>query len=326
MTAGAVLEIDIRLGPSDRAAALRADALAGLTRTPKTLPPKWHYDERGSELFSAITRLPEYYLTRRERSILIARAGEIAAATGADTLVELGSGTSEKTRLLLDALTASGSLAHFVAVDVSEDVLRESVGEIAREYPGLDVTAIVGDIEQHLHPLPPGRRRLVAFLGSSIGNFAPGPRGGFLRRLRATLDSGDALLLGSDLVKEPARLEAAYNDTAGVTPQFSKNVLLVLNRELGADFDPRTFDHVATWDADNEWISIRLRSRVDQTVRVADLELDVAFAAGEELHTEISAKFRRSSVEGELAAAGFRLAEWWMDPAGDFALSLSVAE
>jgi L-histidine N-alpha-methyltransferase len=320
-----VLHIDVHLGPDHRASALRADALLGLTRTPKELPPKWHYDERGSELFTAITRLPEYYLTRRERSILVEQAAEIAQLTRAATLIELGAGTSEKTRLLLDALLAAGSLRRFVAVDVSEDALRESAERLTREYPAVEIVGVVGDIEQDLDRLPGAGPRLVVFLGSSIGNFPPSNRADFLRDLGRGLAPGDWFLLGTDLVKDVARLEAAYNDAAGVTAEFSTNVLHVLNRELGADFDPTRFRHVARWNADEEWIEIGLESLEEQLVHVAALDLDVPFGHGEEMRTEISAKFRREGVEAELRAAGFEPRRWWTDPDRDFALSLSAA-
>jgi L-histidine N-alpha-methyltransferase len=320
-----VLHIDVHLGRDHRAAALRADALLGLTRTPKELPPKWHYDERGSELFTAITRLPEYYLTRRERSILVERVAEIAELTRAETLVELGAGTSEKTRLLLDSLLAAGSLRRFVAVDVSEDALRESAGRLAFEYPGVEIVAVVGDIEHHLDRLPGGGRRLVAFLGSSVGNFPPSNRADLLRDLRRGLAPGDWYLMGTDLVKDVARLEAAYDDAGGVTAEFSKNVLHVLNGELGANFDVSRFRHVARWNADDEWIEIGLVSLEEQLVHVAALDLDVPFATGEEMRTEISSKFRPEGVEAELLAAGFEVRRWWTDPDRDFALSLSLA-
>jgi L-histidine N-alpha-methyltransferase len=300
------------------------DVQAGLTATPKTLPPKYFYDARGSELFDEITRLPEYYPTRTERAILDRHAPAIAAATEAETLIELGSGTSEKTRLLLRALTAFGSLRRFVPFDVDPAVLKDASAAVAAEFPGLKVEPIVGDFEKHLGTLPAGRRRLLAFLGSTIGNLDPEQRAVFLGSVRSTLAPGDSFLLGTDLVKSPHRLVAAYDDAAGVTAQFDKNVLDVVNRDLGADFDPDEFDHVAVWDAENEWIEMRLRSRQEQVVRVAALDLVVRFARGEELRTEISAKFRRDRVEAELAAAGLRLTSWWTDPDGDFALSLSV--
>jgi L-histidine N-alpha-methyltransferase len=312
------------LTDADPAAELRADVLAGLTATPRTLPPRWFYDERGSELFDRITRLPEYYPTRAERAILAARAPEIAAATGAEVLVELGSGTSEKTRLLLSALRDGGTLRRFVPFDVDPSVLRAAGAALEDEYPGLPVDAVVGDFTRHLGELPRGGRRLVAFLGSTIGNLEPAPRAEFLASVAATLGPGDAFLLGTDLVKDPTRLVRAYDDAEGVTAEFNRNVLAVLDRELKADFDPQAFDHVALWDAEQEWIEMRLRSRTDQVVTIAALDLQLPFAAGEDVRTEVSAKFRRDGVAAELAAAGLELAHWWTDDAGDFALSLST--
>jgi L-histidine N-alpha-methyltransferase len=315
--------VDVYLAPDAMVRALEADVRTGLTATPKSLPPKWFYDERGSELFEEITRLPEYYPTRTERSILEVHAADVAARTGADTLVELGSGTSEKTRLLLDALASTGTLRRFVPFDVSESTLRGAASAIEREYDGIEVHAVVGDFEHHLELLPRGGTRVIAFLGSTIGNLAPGPRAIFLRTIAAGLEPGDALLLGTDLVKDVARLEAAYDDAAGVTAEFNRNVLRVLNRELDADFDVDAFAHVARFDADAEWIEMRLRAQGRQRVAIRRLGLDVRFDDGEELRTEISAKFRRGGVEHELAAAGLDLADWWTDPAGDFAVSLS---
>jgi L-histidine Nalpha-methyltransferase len=303
---------------------LRADARAGLTASPKALPPKWFYDEEGCRLFDEITRLPEYYPTRSERVILARHAADIAARTSADTLVELGSGTSEKTRLLLDALSARGSLRRFVPFDVSEPTLRDAASAIEVEYPGVDVHAVVGDFERHLDRVPGGGTRLVAFLGSTIGNLDPDGRARFYRSIAAGLAPDDALLLGTDLVKDTRRLEAAYDDAAGVTAAFNRNVLSVLNRELAADFAPERFAHVARWNPVEEWIEMRLRSEATQTVHVDELDLEVEFAGGEEMRTEISAKFRRERVEAELAAAGLAVAAWWTDPEGDFALSLSI--
>lgn len=300
------MQLTYHLGPDDAAEALRADALAGLTATPKELPPRWFYDERGSELFDRITRLPEYYPTRTERSILDARAGEIAAAAGADVLVELGSGTSEKTRLLLTALREAGTLRRFVPFDVDPSVLRLAGAALTEEYPGLEVDGVVGDFTRHLGELPTDGRRMVAFLGSTIGNLAPAERAAFLADLAATLQPGDSFLLGTDLVKDPGRLVRAYDDAEGVTAEFNRNVLLVLNRELKADFDPESFDHVALWDAEHEWIEMRLRSARDQQVNVAALDLGVPFAAGEEMRTEISAKFRRPGSSASWPRRGWR--------------------
>lgn len=318
------VRVDVHLTPVDLHRALTDDARRGLTSTPKDVPPKWFYDDRGSQLFDEITRLDEYYPTRAERSILVARADEIAAASGADTLVELGSGTSEKTRLLLDALARSGQLRRFVPFDVSETTLRDAAQAIAAEHPSIDVHAVVGDFERHLHELPRGGRRLIAFLGGTIGNLPPDTRAKFLAEIAADLEPGDAFLLGTDLVKDVDRLIAAYDDAAGVTAAFNRNVLSVLNRELGADFDPESFAHVAKWDAESEWIEMWLRSEPAQSVKVPELDLVVEFAAGEEMRTEISAKFRRDGITAELATAGLTLQHWWTDQAGDFALSLST--
>ncbi|CAM5680183.1 Histidine N-alpha-methyltransferase OS=Streptomyces alboniger OX=132473 GN=egtD PE=3 SV=1 [Streptomyces alboniger] len=303
-------------------AALRADVLQGLTDSPKALPPKWFYDAHGSDLFEQITELPEYYPTRAEREILIARSGEIAAATGARTLIELGSGSSEKTRHLIEALT---DLHTYVPVDVSESALTQAGHALITERPGLHVHALIADFTARLTlPETPGPR-LVAFLGGTIGNLLPAERAAFLSSVRALLSPGDALLLGTDLVKDEKVLVRAYDDAAGVTAAFNKNVLTVVNRELGADFDPGAFDHVALWDAENNWIEMRLRSRTAQTVKVPALDLAVDFAIGEELRTEISAKFREGGVRTELARSGLELTHWWTDREGRFALSLSVA-
>ncbi|WP_327293917.1 MULTISPECIES: L-histidine N(alpha)-methyltransferase [unclassified Streptomyces] len=301
-------------------AALRADVLQGLTRTPKTLPPKWFYDARGSELFEQITALPEYYPTRAEREILLARAGDIADATGARTLIELGSGSSEKTRHLLDALPA---LEMYIPVDVSGSALTAAADALLAERPGLAVHALIADFTRELAlPAAPGPR-LVVFLGGTIGNLLPPERATFLRSVRSLLEPGDHLLLGTDLVKDASVLVPAYDDAAGVTAAFNKNVLSVIDRELGADFDPDAFDHVAVWDSENEWIEMRLRARGAFTVKIPELDLAVPFEAGEEMRTEVSAKFRQERVRAELDAAGLSLRHWWTDSGGRFALSLS---
>lgn len=304
-------------------AALRADVLSGLSRRPKSLPPKWFYDAHGSDLFEEITRLAEYYPTRAEREILIAHAADIAAASGARTLIELGSGSSEKTRHLLDALPA---LHTYVPVDVSESALTGAAEALLAERPGLSVHALIADFTQVLElPDSPGPR-LVAFLGGTLGNLLPDERATFLKSVRARLAPGDSLLLGTDLVKDEATLVAAYDDSAGVTAAFNKNVLTVVDRELGADFQLDDFDHVAVWDPDHEWIEMRLRARRALTAKIRELDLVVSFEAGEELRTEVSAKFRQEGVRDELAAAGLQLAQWWTDSAGRFALSLATAD
>ena len=318
------IQIDRRLPERFFEASLRADVLAGLTATPKTLPPKWFYDERGSELFDKITRLDEYYPTRAEREILAAAAAEIAATARAAALVELGSGTADKTRLLLDALRDTRALRRYVPVDVSEAALIVACRRVLDGYPGLAVHAVVSDFEEHLGLPEGGGPRLVAFLGGTIGNLLPAQRATFLRSVRARLADGDALLLGTDLVKDPAVLVAAYDDAAGVTAAFNKNILSVLNAELGADFDSDAFDHVALWDPAAEWIEMRLRSAEDQQVRLPAIGLTVHFGEGEEMRTEVSAKFRREGVQAELAAAGLEMRSWWTDEAARFGLSLSV--
>ncbi|MEO3779308.1 L-histidine N(alpha)-methyltransferase [Micromonospora sp. B11E3] len=316
--------LEIQLEEWDLDRRLREDVQAGLTARPKWLPPRWFYDARGSELFEEITRLPEYYPTRAERSILAERAGEIAELTGAKTLIELGSGSSEKTRLLLDAFTRRGGLGTFVPLDVSVSALRQSTERIAADYPGLRVRGIVGDFTHHLDRLPAGGRRLVVFLGGTIGNLLPTERVRFLAAMRAALEPGDWLLVGTDLVKDPAVIVPAYDDAAGVTAEFNRNVLRMINRELGADFDPEAFAHVALWDPEREWIEMRLRAERPMRVRV--LDIDVEFAAGEDLRTEVSAKFRPEGIAEELASAGFAGHAFWADADGLFGVTLARAD
>jgi len=317
------ITIDRHLTDDDLAKTLRAEVRDGLTATPKTLPPKWFYDAHGSELFERITRLDEYYPTRAERAILTARAAEIATLSGARTLLELGAGSGEKTRLLLDALRAGGTLARYAPVDVSGEFLVGAAERIAADHPGLDVHAVVADFGRHLDLLPTAGPRLIAFLGGTIGNFEADERAAFLAELHATMAPDDTLLLGTDLVKDTGRLVRAYDDAQGVTAAFNRNVLRVLNTELDADFDPAAFAHVAAWDPVHERIEMRLRSRAAQRIRVGALDLDVRFAPGEELRTETSAKFRTDGLRDELAAAGLCGTASWTDPDGDFALTLA---
>ncbi|MBB5165075.1 L-histidine N(alpha)-methyltransferase [Mycobacterium sp. AZCC_0083] len=318
------LSLSNYLAADSAADALRRDVRDGLTCTPKSLPPKWFYDSVGSDLFDQITRLPEYYPTRAEAEILRARAADIAAASGADTLVELGSGTSEKTRILLDALRDGGSLRRFIPFDVDASVLESAGAAIGEEYPGIEIDAVCGDFEEHLGKIPHVGRRLVIFLGSTIGNLTTEPRAEFLAALADNLEPGDGLLLGTDLVKDVDRIVRAYDDGAGVTAQFNKNVLAVVNREVDADFDLDAFDHVARWNVDEERIEMWLRASTQQRVRVGGLDMSVDFAAGEEMLTEVSCKFRADAVAAELAAVGLRRTNWWTDQAGDFGLSLAV--
>jgi L-histidine Nalpha-methyltransferase len=313
----------VQAHPDQYLDALRADVRAGLTATSKTLPPKYFYDAQGSKLFDEITRLPEYYLTRAETSILEQRAPVIAGLTRCESLVELGSGTSAKTRLLLRALLDGGTLREFVPFDVDPAVLASASDALTDEYPGLRIAPFVGDFERDLGAIPAGGRRSVAFIGSTIGNLEPEARAAFLGQVGAALRPGDTFLLGIDLVKDVGRLLDAYNDAAGVTAEFNRNVLLVVNRELDADFRVEEFEHVALWDAEHEWIEMRLRAAREQQVTIRDLDLVVSFAAGEELRTEISAKFRRSGIEAELAAVGLRTLRFWTDRRGDFGLLLA---
>jgi L-histidine N-alpha-methyltransferase len=303
---------------------LAEDVLDGLTRPFKELPPKHFYDAHGAQLFDRICELPEYYPTRCERTILTERAEEIAELTGAVELVELGSGTAAKTRVLLDALSAAGTLERYVPVDVTESMVRECAEELTAEYPGLQVHGVIGDFERHLQHVPPADGpRIVAFLGGTIGNFPPGSRRRFLREISRLLGPGDHLLMGTDLVKDPQVLEAAYDDSQGVTAAFNRNVLRVLNRELQADFDLDDFDHVALFDTENEWIEMRLRARREVRAVVGGLDLPVHFEEGEELRTEISAKFTPERLQGDLGAAGLELVSWLTDPDELFALTLS---
>jgi len=318
------IEIEVHLSADGRAR-MAHEVRLGLKADPKELAPKYFYDERGSQLFERITELPEYYPTRAERSILAERSAEIVAAAGEPgTLVELGSGSAAKTRHLLGAMRDAGCLSTYVPVDISAKITHETAEALVEEYPGLAVRGLVCDFEHDLERIPNGGGgRLVAFLGGTIGNLHPDARLEFLTGLAALLEPGDRFLLGTDLVKERSRLEAAYDDSAGVTAEFNKNVLLVLNRELGGDFDPARFEHVARYDAEAARMDIRLRSLTEQTVRLDGLDLTVRFAAGEEMRTEISAKFTRPRLEAIYREAGLRPAGWFTDAAGDYALSLA---
>lgn len=313
---------------------LRSDVTVGLSSNPKELPPKWFYDDHGSELFDQITRLDEYYPTRREREILEREASAVVTASGADCLVELGSGTSTKTRILLDAFAGADQLRRYVPFDNSEATLRSAAGELAAAYPGLRIHGVVGDFEHHLAHLPlqptgspPDAARrapaMVMLLGGTIGNFAPEKRPAFLDAVAGAMQPGDTFLLGTDLVKNVDRLQAAYNDIAGVTARFNLNVLSVLNRRLGADFNLDAFEHEAVFDSDNEWIEMRLYSKQTQTAHIPALEMTVEFVAGERMRTEISAKFRPERIADELDRAGFAIEQTWTDGAGDYALTLA---
>ncbi len=300
---------------------LADDVRAGLTRARKVLPPKYFYDSRGSELFDRITSLPEYYPSRAEREILNRRAPEIVAESDARELVELGSGTASKTRALLYAMAGAGSLHRYVPFDVDESMVKRCAQELVELYPGLVVHGVVGDFERDLGHIPAGEHRLLAFLGGTVGNLYPAERAAFLRRVRRLMGPSDRLLIGTDLVKDRHVLEAAYNDSEGVTAEFNRNVLRVVNQGLDADFDPEAFEHVAFFDEANSWIEMRLRSNGAQTVRIDGVNLEVTFEDGEELRTEISAKFTREAVERELFAAGLGLDGFHTDEGALFGLA-----
>ncbi|HEY5942934.1 MAG TPA: L-histidine N(alpha)-methyltransferase [Solirubrobacterales bacterium] len=318
------IAIDVHLD-ADAAAKMADDVRAGLCVYPKEVAPKYFYDDRGSRLFEQITELPEYYPTRAEREILEQRSSEIHATAGCpSTLIELGSGSAAKTRHLLSAMRACDSLETYVPVDISEEITARTAAELVEEYPGLDVHGLVCDFEQHLERVPHGTdKRMIAFLGGTIGNLYPRQRHAFLERIAALLGPDDHLLLGTDLIKDRDRLEAAYDDSAGITAEFNKNVLAVLNNQLGADFDLDCFEHVARYDEEAERMDIRLRSTADQEVRLDGLDLEISFAVGEEMRTEISTKFTRERLEDVYAGAGLELRGWFTDAAGDYALSLA---
>jgi L-histidine N-alpha-methyltransferase len=323
-----VLELDRVLVESHLAEGeertLADDVLDGLTRPFKELPPKHFYDAYGAELFDRICELPEYYPTRCERAILEERAAEIVELTGATELVELGSGTAAKSRILLRAMETAGTLDRYVPIDVTESMVRECAESLVEEFGSLRVHGIVGDFERHLDRVPePEGSRVVAFLGGTIGNFTPGSRRRFLRSLASLLGPDGRLLLGTDLVKDVGTLEAAYDDSEGVTAEFNRNVLRVVNRELDADFAIDAFEHVAFFDREREWIEMRLRARRPQRVTIRRLGIVITFAAGEELRTEISAKFTRERLDRDLAAAGLAVEEQFVDAGGLFALTLA---
>ncbi len=317
------IAVDVHLPPGGPLSGMAADVRAGLTKPFKELSPRYFYDQRGSALFEQITALPEYYPTRAERAILKRHSPGICAAAGnPTTLIELGSGSAAKTRVLLDAMESAGCLEAYAPVDISEQITRQTAEAIASEY-GIVVHGLVCDFERDLERMPLEGPRVIAFLGGTIGNFEPAQRASFLARVANLLGPEDHFLLGTDLVKDRSHLEAAYNDSAGVTAEFNKNVLSVLNRELGADFDLGAFEHVAFWDAENLWVDIRLRSLARQVIEISSLEMSVAFGRGEEMRTEISTKFARDGLAGIYAEAGLEMVEWWTDPEDLFALSLA---
>jgi L-histidine Nalpha-methyltransferase len=320
------LHVDRHLPPDLRTNALRADAREGLTESPKRIPSKWLFDAKGSDLWEQITRLPEYYPFRTERDILQAAADEIADVTKASSIIELGSGSAIKTRILLDALRRAGTLRSYTSIDISESALIAAGSRLIAEYPGLSVQAMLADFETQAEAIAahePPAPRLVLFLGGTIGQLTPGQRAEFLRRLRSAFRTGDMLLLGVDLVKDPAELLAAYDDAAGVSTAFNKNLLAVLNAQVGADFDLDAFDYIVVWDDKAEYLSMWEQSRIDQAVHLSKIDLSVELAAWERIWTAISAKFRRDGIQAELADAGFSPQHWWTDPGGRYGVSLS---
>lgn len=319
----APVTLDVRLDPATVRAALERDAAGGLTSMPKTLPAVWFYDEAGSDLFDEITRLDAYYPTREERALLVEHATDIAAATGAVTLVELGAGTCTKTRILLDAMRDAGTLRRYVAVDVAESTLLTATTSIAADYPGLEVTATIADFEGLEGLVRHDGPTVIAFLGGTVGNLEPAQRHRFLTSLDAELDHGDHLLLGTDLVKDRVRLVAAYDDPQGVTAEFNRNVLRVLNRELGADFDVDSFIHVARFDEEHQWIEMRLRAQGAQHVAIPGLGIEIDFDDQEEMRTEISAKFTPEGIGAELEAGGFVVDHQFGARRGEFLLTLA---
>jgi L-histidine N-alpha-methyltransferase len=315
--------IDVHLSPDEVRSQMRNDALRGLQGSEKSIPPVWFYDERGSRLFEEITQLPEYYPTRAERALLEAHAPAIAELSKADTLVELGAGACDKTRVLLSALRDAGTLSRYVPFDVSDEFLRSSATTLSEEFEGLDIHLVIGDFHHHLAEIPTDGRRMVAFLGGTIGNLDPAQRTRFLFDLNCTMSSEDSLLLGTDLVKDRGRLVAAYDDAAGVTADFNRNVLHVLNEQLGGDFEPEQFRHVARWNEDEQWIEMRLRAEEATEVSLTEAGMTVQFEQGEELLTEISAKFTPERVEQELSESGFVVEGMWGAEDGEFLLTLA---
>jgi L-histidine N-alpha-methyltransferase len=314
---------DVHVDERELARTLAADVRRGLTRRPRRLPPKYFYDEAGSALFERITAVPEYYLTRAEAALLDAHAGALLAEAPPDEIVELGAGTPAKLRRLVAARDGAAPLSRYVPIDVDGGTLARAAAALLRERCVRDVHAVVGDFERHLDRVPPPRgRRLVTFLGSTIGNLDPPARRRLLAGVRGLLRPGDRLLLGVDLVKDAATLLAAYDDAAGVTAEFNRNVLRVVNRALRADFEPAAYRHEARWNAGASRIEMHLVARRAHKVHVADLALDVELEAGESIWTESSYKFTRARVAAMLRGGGLRLERWLTD--GAFALAVAA--
>ena len=322
MTESSTGRFQIQVIPEDPTLVLKS-VREGLTGSPRSISPHFFYDDYGSELFERSTELPEYYPTRSEESILRAVVQDVVRVTRAEELIELGSGAATKTRVLLDAMHKQGKLRRYLPFDVSEGIVRRVAKELMTEYPGLDVDAVVGDFTSELGAIPGGKNRLLVFLGGTIGNFRPREAVTFLKRLGQALDGGDYFLLGTDLIKDVNRLEAAYNDNQGVTALFNKNALRVLNRFLDSDFDPDGFEHHAFYNPDENRIEMWLRSLRSQRIRLPRIDLEFTLSDGEAILTEVSRKFDRKSVESLLTQSGFELIEFYTDPENLFALSLA---
>lgn len=322
------IRIDVRL---ERASSAESDAQRerdkvrrGLLETPRRISPKYFYDDRGSELFERITELPEYYQTRTERALLESIAPALVEVTGACELVELGSGASTKTRVLLDAFAKAGILERYVPFDVSEGIVRRVAEELVKEYPGLEVHGVIGDFLRHLGDIPDADCRLILFLGGTIGNLRPEPDAReFLTQVADSMGDDDFFLLGADLIKSPERLNAAYNDSQGVTAEFNRNILRVLNDNFDGDFEPRIFRHHAFFNETEHRVEMWLEVMEDNTVELKALDLTLDLEGGEEIQTEISTKYDRDKIEQLLERAGFELVEWYTDPDSLFSLSLA---
>ncbi|MDR4494780.1 MAG: L-histidine N(alpha)-methyltransferase [Nitrospirales bacterium] len=303
---------------------LNAQITGGLLGCPKTLPSKLFYDEHGSTLFEQICELPEYYQTRTEHQLLTRWADEIVSLTGAEELVELGSGAATKTRVLLDAMTKAEQLRYYVPFDVDETIVRRVSEELIQEYPGLQIHGVVGDFLVHLEHIPEGGKRLVVILGGTIGNLSMQAAKEFLTAVNSEMASGDFFLLGLQLIADRERMEAAYNDTQGITAKFNKNIIRVLGNTFGSEIDPELFDHVARYNEKDHRIEMWLRSRQDQTFTIPEWGLSVALKQGEEIRTEISTKYDQPLTDQLLADSGFEMVKWYAD--ADNLIGLALAQ
>ncbi|HXA43140.1 MAG TPA: L-histidine N(alpha)-methyltransferase [Candidatus Solibacter sp.] len=323
MTSLAPITVAVHTIGRDSRQDLIDDVRRGLTQSPKVLPPRWFYDERGSDLFEKITELPEYYQTRTEYAILQRHADEIVSRTRAASIVELGAGSCTKSRVLIKAAKGKGTLSTFVPFDISESTIRRAASELVEEYTDLSIYCVTGVFDEHLTQIPRFGTQLVVFLGSTIGNFSAEETRAFLAEVRRLMQPGDFFLLGVDLVKAEASLQAAYDDAAGITAEFNLNLLARINRELSADFDLRAFEHVARWNAGMSRVEMYLRSLTEQRVEIPGAGLTVEFRAGELMRTEICTKYTRAGTEELLAGGGMEPVAWYSDPQERFGLALA---